>query len=116
VSSQNAGNVFSSLDRVRVGDQIQVFSGAQPFEYQVVDVRRVPRTDVSVVSPTETASISLITCTGAWLPAIGDYAQRLVVRAELVGGEAAAALPTSAATSAVPTLPVPLRTIYDERP
>ena len=30
------------------------------------------------------AEESLITCTGLWLPQINDYAERLVVRAELV--------------------------------
>ena len=32
----------------------------------------------------ETASLTLITCTGLWLPTIWDYTERLVVRADLL--------------------------------
>ena len=55
--------------------------------YRVVDVRKVWRTDISVLEPTESPSVTLITCAGMWLPGVWDYAQRLVVRAELVSGE-----------------------------
>jgi hypothetical protein len=92
-------------------DRVRVFSGDAEFDYLVTDVRTVARTDVSVVAPTAGATLSLITCTGAWLPALGDYAQRLVVRAELV--ERAAALPPGAAP---PPPAGGLRTVYDERP
>jgi sortase A len=84
VTSQSLGNVFHDLDRVRVGDAVQVYSGQQRFDYRVVDVRTVGRTDVSVVSPTPAPSITLMTCTGVWLPVVSDYAERLVVRAELI--------------------------------
>ncbi|MBA2448130.1 MAG: sortase [Chloroflexi bacterium] len=84
VSSRNAGNVFKDLDRVQGGDLVHVFSGERRFEYRVLDVRALPRTDLSSVHPTETATLSLITCTGLWLPTIWDYTERLVVRAELI--------------------------------
>ena len=83
VSSRAVGNVFKDLPAVRVGDAIQAFSGPQRFDYRVVEVRTVARTDVSVVRPTSGASLTLLTCTGQWLPALGDYAERLVVHAEL---------------------------------
>lgn len=83
VTSLTLGNVFQELERVRVGDRIEVVSGAREFDYQVTEVRVVPRTEVSVIEPTENASISLITCTGVWLPHLRDYADRLVVRGEL---------------------------------
>jgi sortase (surface protein transpeptidase) len=60
-------------------------TAVEDFTYQVMEVRRVPRTDWSVVEPTATASASLITCVGLWLPHLNDYAERLVVRAELTG-------------------------------
>ncbi len=66
-----------------MGDTIQIMSGTTRFEYRVVDVRSVERTDVSVLQPTQTATVSLITCTGRWLPTIWDYTERLVVRADL---------------------------------
>jgi LPXTG-site transpeptidase (sortase) family protein len=96
VTSRSVGNVFEHLDKIGVGDAVQVFSAAQIFEYHVVEVRTVARTNVSVVRPTSTPSITLITCTGLWLPVVSDYAERLVVRAELVppATSPAAASPT----------------------
>jgi LPXTG-site transpeptidase (sortase) family protein len=84
VDSRGLGNVFEQLDASRVGDQVQVFSGGERrFDYRVVDVRKVGRRDVSVVQPTDLPSLTLITCSGMWLPLVADYAERLVVRAEL---------------------------------
>jgi LPXTG-site transpeptidase (sortase) family protein len=85
VTSLTLGNVFEHLDGVHPGDPIRVSSGDRQFEYRVVDVADVSRTDVSVLEPTPGASITLITCTGLWLPTVWDYSQRLVVRADLVG-------------------------------
>lgn len=85
VTSRNLGNVFINLDKVQVGDMLAVFSGDRQFNYQVTEVKVVSRTDVSVVAPTERPTVTLITCTGTWLPLISDYSHRLVVRAELVG-------------------------------
>jgi LPXTG-site transpeptidase (sortase) family protein len=84
VVSKRLGNVFKDLEKARVGDRVQVLSEGQEFAYEVVEVRVVGRTDVSVVQPTAIPSLSLITCTGPWLPQVKDYAERLVVRAELI--------------------------------
>jgi sortase A len=84
VTSRSLGNVFLTLDKVKVDDEVEVFSGSKLFEYRVVEVHAVARDDVSVLDPTDTPSISLITCTGTWNPVLWDYMQRLVVRAELV--------------------------------
>jgi LPXTG-site transpeptidase (sortase) family protein len=84
VESRRSGDVFRHLDRARPRDEIKIFSESGTFEYQVVEVKAVPRTDVSVLEPTEVPSVTLITCTGAWNPVIWDYVERLVVRAELV--------------------------------
>ena len=85
VTSRTLGNVFQNLERARMGDIVEISSPLQDFTYRVVEVRRVPRTDVSVVEVTDTPSASLITCIGVWLPHLNDYAERLVVRAELMG-------------------------------
>jgi sortase A len=89
VSSINAGNVFKDLDRVKVGDAVEVDSAAGTFAYRVTQVLVVPRTDLSVVQPTDTPTLSLITCTGTWLPQINEFSERLVVRAELVNAPGA---------------------------
>ena len=115
VTSRSAGDVFKDLDKARVGDWVQVFSGDRQFDYQVVDVREVARTDISVLQPTELPSISLITCTGVWLPVTGDYAERLVVRAALIGPVGGHPQPTPAIPPASPA-PVPtLRAVFEER-
>jgi len=83
VSSQRLGNVFENLQAVQPGDTVEVFGDGREFSYSIVDVRRVSRDDVTVVQPTDAASITLLTCTGVWLPVLSDYAERLVVRARL---------------------------------
>jgi LPXTG-site transpeptidase (sortase) family protein len=83
VTSLDAGDVFRDLRKARAGDEIAVFSDAEQFTYRVTSVQQVPRTDISVVEPTPSPTLTLITCTGRWLPAVQDYAERLVVRAEL---------------------------------
>ena len=84
VATREAGNVFADLDKLGLGDVVQVFSDERGFEYRVVEIRTVPRTDVEVVRATPVAVLTLITCTGDWVPDLADYAERLVVRAELV--------------------------------
>jgi LPXTG-site transpeptidase (sortase) family protein len=83
VTSVRSGNVFQNLDRVSLGDTVQVLGDADAFDYRVVSISRVLRSDASVLQPTERPSVSLITCTGLWLPTIWDYTERLVVHAEL---------------------------------
>jgi LPXTG-site transpeptidase (sortase) family protein len=83
VTSVRSGNVFANLDQVEVGQAIHVFAERQEFDYTVVSTAHVPRTDTSAIEQGDTAAVSLITCTGIWLPSIWDYTERLVVRAEL---------------------------------
>lgn len=84
VTSQSLGNVFEHLHDVHTGDAITIFSNDQRFSYRVSVVRTVERSDVSVVQPSTTPALTLITCTGVWLPLVNDYAQRVIVRAELL--------------------------------
>jgi LPXTG-site transpeptidase (sortase) family protein len=88
VTSLTLGNVFEHLDGVQRGALIHVFSETTRFDYRVVDIRDVSRADVSVLDPEQKPTLSLITCSGLWLPTIWDYTQRLVVRAELIGDRA----------------------------
>jgi LPXTG-site transpeptidase (sortase) family protein len=83
VTSPNAGSIFKDVHLMRRGDSVQLFSGPREFAYVVTEVRIVPRTDLSVLVPTETATLTLVTCTGAWLPALQDFSHRLAIRAEL---------------------------------
>ncbi|GEM_PF-7112417 len=84
VTSLHSGNVFADLDKVHTGDLIHLLSGDQDFVYRVVEIRAVPRDDISVIQPTDTPTVTLITCTGTWVPRLWDYDQRLVVRGELL--------------------------------
>jgi LPXTG-site transpeptidase (sortase) family protein len=83
VTSVRSGNVFANLDQVEVGQAINVFADRAEFTYSVVSTSHVPRSDTSSIQPGDAAAVSLITCTGVWLPTIWDYTERLVVRAEL---------------------------------
>src|SRR5258708_11827590 len=82
VTSVRSGNVFANLDQVEVGQAINVFANSSEFTYTVVSTSHVPRTDTSSIQPGDAAAVSLITCTGVWLPTIWDSTPRLVVRAE----------------------------------
>jgi LPXTG-site transpeptidase (sortase) family protein len=83
VSSRDAGNVFKDLDRLRPGDEVEIVGEERSYSYRVLELRRVPRDDMSVVGPADTPVLTLITCTGTWLPQQQDYSHRLVVRAAL---------------------------------
>jgi LPXTG-site transpeptidase (sortase) family protein len=83
VESQSAGSIFHDLDRLGPNDLIQVSSGSSWFAYHVTGSRVVDRRDVSVVLYTPVPTLTLITCAGPWVPAIDDYASRLIVQAVL---------------------------------
>jgi LPXTG-site transpeptidase (sortase) family protein len=84
VTSLTLGNVFERLNQVVPDARVSVFSLDRRFEYRVVEARQVDRADVSVLESNATASLTLITCSGIWLPTLWDYTDRFVVRADLV--------------------------------
>ncbi len=88
VTSLNLGHVFLNLNKAKPGDLLEVSTYGDKYQYRVLDVSTVPRTDVSVLDPTPTATMTLITCTGKWLPLERDYEDRLIVRAVLEAGSA----------------------------
>jgi LPXTG-site transpeptidase (sortase) family protein len=83
LQSLHAGSVFSALHLARIGDSVLVSSSSRTFDYHVVDVSVVSRADLSVLNRTALPTATLITCAGAWIPAIDDYSERLIVRAVL---------------------------------
>ncbi len=84
LTSLNAGNVFRHLGRAQPGDTVLVSSGAGEFAYRVVRVYTVDRTDLSPLAPATEPMLTMITCAGTWLPQLGEFSQRLIVRAELL--------------------------------
>jgi sortase A len=72
------GEIFRYLPEVEVGDEIVVYAGEQPYHYTVRATRVVEPDDVSVMYPTSTPILTLLTC----YPYMIDT-QRFVVIAEL---------------------------------
>ena len=72
------GEIFRHLQEVKVGDEIIVYAGDQPHRYRVRATRIVEPDDVSVMYPTSSPVLTLLTC----YPYMID-SHRLVVIAEL---------------------------------
>lgn len=70
-----ATDTFYNLDKVRVGDKIEISQdGGIEYTYTVVDTRIVEKGDRTVLAPTDDYQITLITCAPLW-----TSDQRLVV-------------------------------------
>ena len=78
-----AGNVFNRLDRAKLGDEVTAVSRGVEYRFLVSDVVVLPNNDRSMMLPTETPRLTLMTCAGAWNPFRQDYSHRLWVIAEL---------------------------------
>ncbi|MBN1642881.1 MAG: class D sortase [Anaerolineae bacterium] len=72
------GEIFRDLEELKVGDEILVHAGARAYRYTVSAARIVEPDDVSVMEPTSTPILTLLTC----YPYMID-SHRLVVIAEL---------------------------------
>jgi LPXTG-site transpeptidase (sortase) family protein len=83
VTSRSAGNVFRDLFRIRVGDEVHIYTEDARFVYVVTDVRLVLPTETSVMDPTEDATATLITCAGEWIQSEREYTHRLIVTTKL---------------------------------
>ncbi len=66
--------VFALLDKLQAGDQAIIYYNGKKFVYTVRDSIIVPPNDMSVLAPTDTPVLSLMTCTPA-----GTSLRRLVV-------------------------------------
>ena len=73
------GEIFRYLPDLKIGDKITVYAGEQPYSYVVRATRVVEPDDVSVMYPTSTPILTLLTC----YPYMIDT-HRFVVIAELI--------------------------------
>lgn len=56
------GEVFRDLDQLTIGDTIQIYSGETLFTYKITGSMIVEPTQVEVMAPTDTATLTLISC------------------------------------------------------
>jgi len=75
------GELFRHLDQLQPGDEVLVYTAAEQFRCVVREWRIVEPTEVSVMNPTPTPTITLISC----YPYLMDT-QRIVVFADLATG------------------------------
>jgi sortase A len=73
------GELFRYLDRLKPGDEVYLSTATQKFLYRVTGTQIVEPMDVSVMTPTERPTLTLVSC----YPYLVDK-QRIVVSAELV--------------------------------
>lgn len=86
VVTLNEGNVFRNLYLVQEGDVIEVDTDAGSSQRFVVeDVRLVSPFDVSVMAPTASPRLTLITCGGSFDARRREFSHRLVVVAHPQG-------------------------------
>jgi sortase A len=96
---------FRPLRNVQPGDDIFMDTPQGRFHYRVTSLRVVKPSDVSVLEPTDTAVLTLITCYPFWV--LGDAPDRFVVRAAGVLDPTAAAF-VMPATSLPESIPAPV--------
>lgn len=85
---------FKGLSRVRKGDRITVTTPVGTFHYAVEHIEIVEITDVSVLDPTPTPTLTLVTCYP--FDYIGAAPQRLIVKARQLDEASAGTEPASA--------------------
>lgn len=82
--AHNVYGPFAGLGQLEAGDPIILYTDEQSYTY-IVDYRQlVERTDVHIAYPTDTAQVTLITCSD-WSDELGAYRQRLIVVGHLAG-------------------------------
>jgi LPXTG-site transpeptidase (sortase) family protein len=79
VVNRGAAAVFAPLPELRAGEVIEVYRGDEVFRYSVVEIRIVAADATAVMSQTQDATLTLITC----FPDDG-YRERLVVIGKLL--------------------------------
>ena len=73
-------NTLYSLDKIQKGDDILVYWKGREYIYRVNNSKVIEPTDLSVLEPTDTPTLTIITCTPLF-----STAQRLVVTADFIG-------------------------------
>ena len=79
VATRGNTAVFQHLPGVNAGDIIEVYSGDRKFRYSVTEIKVVAADATSVMSQTQDATLTLITCFPGQ-----DYSERLVVIGKLL--------------------------------
>lgn len=72
------GELFRYLDRLKPGDEVVVYANQQRYRYAITGTRFVEPTQVEVMAPTSTPTVTLISC----YPYLVDT-QRIIVFGEL---------------------------------
>src|SRR5262245_36336894 len=101
---------FRGLGKIRPNDVIRFKTADMEFDYRARDTKSVNPTDVQVLAPTKTSTLTLITCYP--FTYIGPAPQRFIVRAEF---PAPAERPVVAERPAVAERPV-VRKVSGSRP
>jgi sortase A len=73
------GHFFRNLDRLNVGDKVNITVGDKIYTYEVYEAFVVKPEEVWVLEQTEESIITMITCTP-----MGTYTDRLIVRGTLL--------------------------------
>lgn len=74
---------FVALDQLGPGDTVQAYAEGRVYVYEVTEQMNVATSDVWVIGPTETETLTLMTCSG-WNPEHATFDHFLVVRAGFV--------------------------------
>ncbi len=73
------GHPFRHLDKLNEGDEILLQNAKKELVYQVIEIKTVKPTDVSVLDNTEDTRLTLTTC-----HPVGSAKQRLIIVAKLI--------------------------------
>ncbi|HUP38615.1 MAG TPA: class D sortase [Vicinamibacterales bacterium] len=82
--------LFRRLEKIRLNDDIRVVTSRGEFHYRVTKTHIVDPDDVWVIAPTDTPTITLITCYP--FSFVGNAPKRFIVKAALVGHVAGSVL------------------------
>jgi sortase A len=82
--------LFRRLEGIRIADEIRVVTARGDYHYRVTKTHIVDPEDVWVIAPTDTPTITLITCYP--FSFVGNAPRRFIVQAELVGDVAGSVL------------------------
>lgn len=89
---------FRALESLHLDADVILDVGARTVRYRVVDIRIVKPTEVHVLAPTATPSVTLVTCYPFYF--LGNAPERYIVRAELADSSDGLAAATSRQVSA----------------
>jgi LPXTG-site transpeptidase (sortase) family protein len=81
------GNVFRDLYKVKLGDEIEVFTERAQFSYVVDEIKLVSPTAVEVLLPAGDARLTVLTCGGEFDPKSRTFSERLILVGKLAGGQ-----------------------------